>query len=51
MYIIKFLNKRFNSKSFTSYEAARKYARRLITKRTGRYDDSITKFGFTIATK
>lgn len=31
--------KRYNSMKFTSYEEARKYARRLVTKITGEYSD------------
>lgn len=51
MYIIKFLNKRFNNKAFASYEAARKYVRKLVTKRAGGYSDSIGSFGFSITAK
>lgn len=51
MYIIKFLNKRYNSKSFPSYEDARKYVRRLVTKLTGSYRDDYTKLGFQIIAK
>lgn len=51
MYIIKLGNKRFNNKSFTSYEAARKYVRKAITKRLGKYQDSIGEAGFTIVAK
>lgn len=50
-YIIKFMNKRFNNKTFDSYETARKYVRKLITARTGRYQDSITDLGFSITTR
>lgn len=50
-YIIKFLGKRYNSKSFDSYEAARKYVRRLITKLIGQYKDSYSTLGFQIVTK
>jgi hypothetical protein len=51
VYFIKLLNKRFNNKNFDSYEAARKYVRKLITKRAGGYSDSIGSFGFSIASK
>lgn len=51
MYIIRNNGKRFNSKTFPSYEAARKYVRKLITKRVGRYFDSISQFGFSIEAK
>lgn len=50
-YIIKYLGKRYNSKSFTSYEDARKYVRRLVTRLTGVYKDSYTTVGFTIEPK
>lgn len=48
MYVIKRDNKRFNTKSFCSYEDARKYLRRKITELTGMYFDSFSKFGFSI---
>jgi hypothetical protein len=51
VYFIKLGNKRFNSKNFDSYEAARKYVRKLITKRFGRYQDSIGEAGFSIDSK
>lgn len=51
MYIIKLGNKRFNTKNFDSYEAARKYVRKLITKRFGRYQDDIGAAGFAIEAK
>lgn len=51
VYIIRNNGKRFNSKTFPSYEAARKYVRKLITKRVGRYFDSISQFGFSIEAK
>ena len=51
VYIIKLDNKRFNSKKFPSYEEARKYVRRLITKRVGTYIDNIGDLGFSIQTK
>jgi hypothetical protein len=51
VFIIKFLNKRYNNKNFPSYEAARKYVRKLVTAKTGRYSDSIGSFGFSIVAK
>lgn len=51
MYFIKLGNKRFNSKNFGSYEDARKYVRKLITKRFGRYQDRIGEVGFSIESK
>jgi hypothetical protein len=51
VYIIKLGNKRFNNKTFASYEAARKYVRKAITKRFGRYQDDITSAGFSIQAK
>lgn len=37
-------NRRFNNKTFTSYEQARQYARRWITKNVGMYMDKIGDF-------
>lgn len=51
VFIIKLGNKRFNSKNFDSYESARKYVRRVITKRFGRYQDNIGDVGFAIVAK
>lgn len=51
MYIIKFGKKRYNNKSFPSYEEARKYARRAITQKYGRSADNINEFGFSIAAR
>jgi viroplasmin and RNaseH domain-containing protein len=51
MWIIKYLGKRYNSKKFPSYEDARKYVRRLVTKVTGKYDDSYSKYGFQVVAK
>jgi hypothetical protein len=51
VFIIKFGKKRFNNKTFPSYEDARKYVRRTITQRFGKYADSITPYGFSIAAK
>lgn len=51
MYFIRLGNKRFNSKNFDSYETARKYVRKLITKRFGKSQDSIGDVGFSIDSK
>jgi hypothetical protein len=51
MYIIKQDNKRYNSKNFDSYEGARKYVRKLITKKFGKYLDNIGDLGFSIQPK
>lgn len=51
VYIIKLGNKRYNTKKFSSYEEARKYVRKLITKRFGKYQDSIGAAGFSIEAK
>lgn len=39
---------RYNTKNFYSYEEARAYVRRLVTKLYGSYSDSYTKFGFRV---
>jgi hypothetical protein len=51
VFYIKLGNKRFNSKNFPSYEEARKYVRRIITKRFGAYRDDIGEVGFSIESK
>ena len=51
MYIIKKNNKRFNNKTFDSYEEARKYVRRTVTKLVGGYVDSFSPLGFSIVAK
>lgn len=51
VFIIKRNNKRYNSKKFSSYEDARKYVRRLVTKLEGTYQDGYTFLGFTIQGK
>jgi hypothetical protein len=51
VYIIKLDGKRFNAKKFGSYEEARKYVRKLVTKRVGKYFDNISLFGFSIEAK
>ena len=48
MYKIMKNNRRYNSVTFTSYEAARKYVRRLVTKLFGSYKDAYTQFGFKV---
>ena len=48
MFVIKRNNKRYNNKKFESFEAARKYVRRTVTKVVGRYHDDYTQFGFKI---
>lgn len=47
-YKITLNNKRYNTKSFFSYEDARRYVRRLVTKLQGCYSDSYTQFGFKV---
>lgn len=51
MYIIKRNGKRYNSKTYDSYEAARKHARRAITRIFGHYVDSISTAGFSIESR
>ncbi len=41
--------KRYNSLTFASYEEARKYVRKLVTRLYGNYSDAYTKYGFTIS--
>lgn len=48
MYKIYFAGKRYNSKSFASYEQARQYVRRLTTKKLGIRIDNIGALGFSI---
>ena len=40
--------KRYNTKSFSSYQEAKKYVRRLVTKLFGKYSDTYSQYGFTI---
>lgn len=47
-YKIVFNGKRYNTKNFYSYEEARAYVRRLVTRLYGSYSDSYTKFGFRV---
>lgn len=49
MYKIFFDGKRFNNKTFRSYEKARQYVRRKITMTFGRYADNIGSYGFSIS--
>lgn len=51
MYFIVFGKRRFNNKNFPSYEEARKYVRRTITARFGKYADNINAYGFSIQAK
>ncbi len=48
MYKIYRNNRRYNNKTFDTYESARKYVRRIITKLYG-YHDDYTSFGFKVA--
>jgi hypothetical protein len=41
--------KRYNSLTFASYEEARKYTRKLVTRLHGKYSDAYTDFGFRIS--
>ena len=47
-YKITFRNKRYNNKVFSSYEEARKYVRRLVTKLFGSYSDSYSHYSFKV---
>ena len=40
--------KRYNTRSYASYQEAKKHVRRLITKRFGKYSDTYSQYGFTI---
>lgn len=51
VYIIYNAERRFNNKTFKSYEDARKYVRRLITKKFGKYLDNIGDVGFRIVAR
>lgn len=48
MFKILFHGKRYNNKKFCSYEDARKYVRRLVTKLHGMYFDDYTWAGFQV---
>lgn len=49
MYKILRFGRRYNTKSFLTYEDARKYVRRKVTELTGRYFDSYSSLGFKIS--
>lgn len=49
MYKILFNGKRYNTKTFASYEECRAYVRRLVTRLVGHYHDAYTEFGFKVA--
>ena len=40
--------RRYNTKTFESYQAAKKYVRRLVTRLHGSYSDTYSQYGFTI---
>ena len=40
--------KRYNSLTFASYQEAKKYVRRLVTRLHGSYSDTYSQYGFTI---
>jgi len=40
--------KRYNTKSFATYQEAKKYVRRLVTRLHGSYSDTYSQYGFTI---
>lgn len=48
MYKILVEDRRYGKKTFASYEEARKYLRRVITRLTGAYRDDYTGLGFRI---
>lgn len=48
MYKIMRFDRRFNTKSYPTYEEARKYVRRTITKWYGKYSDHFGFSGFSI---
>lgn len=51
MYKILVEGRRYGKKSFESYEEARKYVRRVITRLTGSYRDDYTSLGFRIVAR
>jgi hypothetical protein len=51
MFIIKRNNKRYNSKTFTSYNQAKAAARRVATKLRGQYRDGIRDVGLSVVAK
>lgn len=48
-YKITRFGKRYNNKTFDSYEEGRKYVRRLVTKLLGNYYDDFSWTGFSIS--
>ena len=40
--------RRYNTKTFSSYQEAKKHVRRLVTKLFGKYSDTYSQYGFTI---
>jgi len=40
--------KRYNTKSFATYQEAKKYVRRLVTKLHGKYSDTYSQYGFKV---
>jgi len=40
--------KRYNTKSFASYQEAKKYVRRLVTRLHGSYSDTYSQYGFKV---
>lgn len=48
MYKLVYRGRRYNTVNYASYEAARKAARKIITKLLGFYLDSLKDAGFTI---
>lgn len=48
MYKIVRGTRRYNSKTFTSYQEAKKYVRRLVTRLMGQYFDDYTWAGFKV---
>jgi hypothetical protein len=48
MYKLMYRGRRYNTINYVSYEAARKAARKIITKLSGIYQDSVKTAGFSI---
>jgi hypothetical protein len=46
LYVEKY--RRYNTKSFSDYQEAKKYVRRLVTRLHGSYSDTYSQYGFTI---
>jgi hypothetical protein len=51
MFIIKRNNKRFNNKTFATYDQAKAAARRIATRLRGFYKDGITDVGLAVSAK